>query len=275
MRQTLQYAIFLIITLFTFASCRTVKELRNSRYKDKGEQAILRRLLAEPEQPELTSALTISTADLTLSGQLRMRWNRSIQISANMMGLMEIARIEFLPDHLLIIDRTGRRYCKAPYSQIPYLSSMGVDFYTLQSLFWSRAFAPGNPELRQALDHIRPVADTESQTIYTSGHNSPMDPYLCTFTVSDSGELVKTRIAATLAAALYTLDFSYGSIEKLKEGNTFPTAWNITLRTVAWEAPINVTLRNLSVQPRDWADETAVGSRYRQVTIEELLEEIK
>lgn len=276
MRHILQYSIYVLIILFAFASCRTVKEIQTSREKDKAtEQAILKNILSEPENRELTSNLTISSEDLTIGGQLRMRWNKSVQISINMMGIMEIARIELLPDHLLIIDRTGKRYCNTPYSDIPYLNSIGIDFYSLQALFWNKAFAPGFSEPRHAIDQIEIASHTSNESIFRTKKTEKTDECACTFTVNSKGSLINTGMAARVEDSIYTLDFKYGSMEKLKQNNTFPSTWKIILRTIGQEIAVNVTLKNISIKGNDWSDESIVGSKYRQVTIEELLEEIK
>lgn len=276
MRQTLQYSISVIIVLLTFASCRTVKEIQTSRGKEPStEQSILKNILSQPENRELTSSLTISTSDLTIGGQLRMRWNSSIQISINMMGLMEIARIELLKDHLLIIDRVGRRYCISPYADLPYFNSIGIDFYSLQALLWNRAFSPGLTDPRQAIDRIETISQTNGATIFGAKRNKKADEYLCTFTANDQGSLTNTRMTARVEDSIYTLDFGYGAMEKQKKGNTIPTIWDIILRTTGQQADVNVKLNNITTESSDWPDETIVGSKYRQVTIEELLEDLR
>lgn len=276
MRHLLRYSISAIIVLSTFTGCRTVRELQTVRYNEKAtQQAILKNILSEPNNPELASSLTLSTEDFTVTGQLRMRWNRSIQISANLMGLMEIARIEFLPDHLLVIDRTGRRYCSSTYSDLPYLSSIGIDFHTLQSLFWNKAFAPGVSDPALAIDRIETVSHTTQGSIFRTVQTKNSDEFGCTFHVDAHGSLTATGMAARVEEDIYTLDFDYGSMKKLKHNAVFPSAIDIILRSIEGEIAVSLELDNISTDNKSWSDETSVSSKYSPVTIEELIEEIK
>ena len=67
-------------------------------------------LLEAPPVQELTSSLSLNLSGTKVSGQLRMRRGRSIQISASMLGLVEVARIEFLPEMVVIMDKFHNLY---------------------------------------------------------------------------------------------------------------------------------------------------------------------
>ena len=76
-------------------------------------------LLEAPPVQELTSSLSLNLSGTKVSGQLRMRRGRSIQISASMLGLVEVARIEFLPDMVVIMDKFHNLYSVCHYADIP------------------------------------------------------------------------------------------------------------------------------------------------------------
>lgn len=62
----------------------------------------------------------------------------------------ELARIEFTPDYVLLIDRYHKEYIKASYSEVSFLANNGISFYSLQSLFWNQLTAPGAKHLSAA-----------------------------------------------------------------------------------------------------------------------------
>jgi hypothetical protein len=73
--------------------------------------------------------------DITIDGRLQMRRNQVIRITIVPFGLMEVARLEFTPNYVLLIDRMHKEYVKADYADVPFIKAEGITFYTLQSLF--------------------------------------------------------------------------------------------------------------------------------------------
>ena len=59
----------------------------------------------------------------------------------------EVGRVEFTPDYVLVIDRLHKEYIKAEYSQLGFLKDNGLDFYSLQSLFWNELLLPGTQKV--------------------------------------------------------------------------------------------------------------------------------
>ena len=66
-----------------------------------------------------------------------------IHLSLVAMWFMEVVRLLFTPKYLMFVNRMGREYVKVDYADVPYLQQAGVDFYTLQALFWNDVFVPG------------------------------------------------------------------------------------------------------------------------------------
>lgn len=55
----------------------------------------------------------------------------------------EVGRIEFTKDYVLFIDRMHKQYVKANYTDVAFLKNNGINFYSLQALFWNQLFIPG------------------------------------------------------------------------------------------------------------------------------------
>ena len=76
-----------------------------------------------------------------------MRKNEVIRVVLSPLGIMEVGRVEFTPDYVLVIDRLHKQYVKATYNDLSFLKNNGLNFYSLQALFWNELFLPGNNQL--------------------------------------------------------------------------------------------------------------------------------
>lgn len=85
--------------------------------------------------------------DISVDGTIHMRKDDVIRIQLTPLGIMEVGRLEFTPDYVLVMDRINKEYVKAKYSEIDFLANNGITFSTLQSLFWNQLFLPGVEKL--------------------------------------------------------------------------------------------------------------------------------
>lgn len=88
---------------------------------------------------------------MALPGSLHMRKDKMIriQIFVPVLG-SEIGRLEFTPTYVLIIDRMHKQYLKEDYTNASFLKQNGIDFYSLQSLFWNKLLVPGTRSVSDA-----------------------------------------------------------------------------------------------------------------------------
>ena len=211
--------------------------------------------------------LTITSADKSLSigGNLRMKRDDVIQLSLVTFGILEVARIEITPDYFLAIDKLGRQYVKAPYADVSFLKSAGIDFYTLQSLFWDELFvlgagksAPGEKQFKKTIDGDRAtLTNADSRLAVLS------------FSVNvASGLLRQTTVSPHSASSSPYLTWKYDDFSSLGK-KSFPTSHTLTIRS---SKPISASL-SLSNLRNDsgWETRTEVSSRYKEVSVEELL----
>lgn len=73
---------------------------------------------------------------VSVGGMLRMKRDDVIQLSLVTFGILEVARIEMTPDYFMLIDKVGKQYVKAAYSEVSFLRDADIDFRTLQAYFW-------------------------------------------------------------------------------------------------------------------------------------------
>jgi hypothetical protein len=103
--------------------------------------------------------LQLGSKEITVPAKLSMRKDECIRIQLLMPILRsELARIEFTPNYVLLLDRYHKEYIKASYSEVSFLANNGLSFYSLQALFWNQLIAPGAKTITEA-DLKKFVAD--------------------------------------------------------------------------------------------------------------------
>lgn len=108
--------------------------------------------------PTLTARIKMDLnaggSSLSAGGTLRMKRDDVVQLSLTFLGL-EVGRLEFTPDGVLIVDRMNKQYVRAAYTDVSFLRQAGLDFYTLQALFWNELFVPGQRRADAAAGRFR------------------------------------------------------------------------------------------------------------------------
>lgn len=154
--------LFIVIAgALIMASCSSTKSLQNGTQKlEQQEQKnddlarinYLRRVSDNAVYSKNITAKIDFTIDamgknISVDGRMYMRKDECIRIQVVPFGLMEVARLEFTPNYVLLIDRMHKEYVKASYTEVDFLKNNGMSFYTLQSLFWNELFVPGKQTL--------------------------------------------------------------------------------------------------------------------------------
>jgi hypothetical protein len=206
---------------------------------------------------------------ITLTGNLKMKRDDVIRLQLMAFGFVEAARIEFTKDYVLVMDRINKQYLKAPYRQIDFLRNSGLNFYTLQALFWNELFQPNRNTLT-AEDMKKFVTNTENEDGIISFEGEKLD---YSWLASQSTGLIK------MANILYKdrfngntqLNWDYINFEKLEDTNKqFPNDMNVVLTTPKKEVKLGIKL-NYIKHETDWETRTEVSNKYREVSIDDIL----
>ena len=97
---------------------------------------------------DLTFTVNTDSREISVPGILRMRKDEVIRLQLLIPLLRsEAGRIEFTPSYVLFIDRIHKQYVKATYEEVAFLRNNGIDFYSLQALFWNQLFVPGQKKV--------------------------------------------------------------------------------------------------------------------------------
>lgn len=214
--------------------------------------------------------------DITVGGSLHMRRDDVIRIQLTPMGLFEAGRIELTKDYVMIVDRINKQYLKADYSEVAFLKRNGLNFYSLQALFWNQLFIPGSDQMR----------DSELKKFDVD----LLPQALCSIIALERDKMSYKWQADNKSFEIKEADVAYSNSEwgnaslKWNYGNftafggkKFPSQINITAASSALKGgqsmTVELTLDNLS-NNSDWESRTQLSGKYTAVSAEEVLNKI-
>lgn len=218
---------------------------------------------------KIKARLSTPNDNVSTSGTLRMKRGEVIQISLvdPILGVAEVARIEFSKDKVLIIDRLGRRYLEEPYSKVEFLQKAGISFGTLESLFWNELFQPGKKEVN-AKDF---TLKGEYSNLLTIAYKDKYLDYSFA-TERATGKLRQTAIS-TANGADYRLNFNYDDFNEFS-GKPFPHNESL-LFAGADGKTLEFTLKLSNINnDSDWSANTKVSGKYQKLDAETILKSL-
>ena len=208
--------------------------------------------------------------DISVDGKISMRRDQVIRIQLSPMGLVEVGRMEFTRDSVLIMDRIHKQYLKSSYDQVSFLRDNGIDFNALQALFWNQLFLPGGKDVVKAADEF----EINGSKISVAAGKMKYE-----WTADSSVEHLVSALATYSSTKHGTskLDWSYGNFKSFA-GKSFPTrhAVGITAGTSAGSSKnINVviTMKNLKTDS-GWDATTKVPAKYKPVELKDVINQI-
>ena len=211
-------------------------------------------------------SVEVGAQKLTLTGNLKMKRDDVIRLQLMAFGFVEAGRLEFTKDYVLIMDRINKQYLKAPYMQVDFLRNSGLNFNSLQALFWNELFKP-NP----VIDSIANYTLLESGDDMILQLNKDKMDY--SWLVGRKDAIIKManiqykdRFNPENSAQL---NWDYTSFENVS-GKKFPDKHAIQLTTAKKEVKLGMTLNYIG-NDTEWETRTEVSNKYREVTVDEIL----
>lgn len=225
---------------------------------------------------KLKFSVAVGDQQLSLTGNLRMRRNDVIRLQLMAFGFVEAARIEFTQDYVLIIDRINKQYLMAPYYYIEFMRKSGINFHTLQALFWNELFAPGEQDLHSdavmSKFHTEDLGDGESIISYEDGNGNDIRSrmFYSWLVNTMTGRIKMSNILyRDDEKGNYSLNWDYREYKPLTN-KLFPSDMMVTLTLPQKEIKLGIKLNYLSTDG-DWESRTRVSDKYREVDFEEIL----
>lgn len=216
----------------------------------------------------------------SLSGNLKMRRDDVIQISLRALGIMEVARIEFTPDYAMLIDRYHKCYVKEKYEAFDFLKTNGLNFYSMQALFWNELFCPGYNTIGESNLNIFKV-NRSGESVYLSLRDEvkPKTALMkaTSFTWQTNGNQSKITSSDVRYkdknGVVSKFSWYYGEFKKIRQ-RLFPTEQTLSISTANTNIAATLTLSDLDTD-ENWETRTTLSGKYAQVTLEELLNNLK
>jgi hypothetical protein len=212
--------------------------------------------------------------DISVSGKLNMRRDEVVRITLTPFGLMEVGRLEFTPDYVLLINRMDKEYVKATYNEVDFLKANGLDFYTLQALFWNELFQPSKKVLSDA-----------DLSLYTADMSQPADRHITLkngklafdWTTSVAKALI-TNALITYAQGTpqtSTVSMEYGDFVPMGS-KRFPSREKVTFQTKAMNTgKLSLELKlNKITNDTDWESRTTVSDKYRKISAQQFFSKL-
>lgn len=227
---------------------------------------------------KLKFTVNVGNKEISLSGNLRMKRNDVIRLQLMALGLVEAARLEFTQDYVLIMDRINKQFLKAPYHNVEFLRNSGINFNTLQALFWNELFQPGKADLSKEdrkLFTLKSLGDGEAVINFEDGDGEKVrSKMFYSWLVNElTGRIKTTNIMYRDTANGNTqLNWDYREFKDLGS-KLFPSDMNVTLTTPKKEVKLGIRLNSLN-NDDDWDLRTRVSSKYREVEVDEILHRI-
>ena len=207
---------------------------------------------------------------LTLTGNLRMKRNDVIRLQLMAFGFVEAGRLEFTQDYVLIMDRINKQYLKAPYQYVDFLRNSGINFFTLQALFWDELFLPGGQSVDQSMLGNYTTTPSEDEVVISLDQQEGKINYSW-LADKQTGRIKMTNIVyRDPLHGNSQLNWDYREFSPL--GNKlFPSNMVTTLTTPKKEVKLTMKLTYMGNES-EWEPRTKVSEKYRQVNVDEILQ---
>ncbi|MBR5699065.1 MAG: DUF4292 domain-containing protein [Prevotella sp.] len=216
---------------------------------------------------DMTFNITMGSKDVTVPGSVHMRRDEVIrlQLFIPLLGT-EVGRVEFSPGRVLIVDRMHKEYIEADYNQLDFLKNNGLNFYSLQALFWNELLVPGQ----------KSVGEGDFPKFSVSGTNVKLTNGNMTYnwTTSAKGQIVMTNVNyASAKSGASSLLWMYSDFKTLgtkqfpaHQNFQFSTSSSNQLKTVK----VNIDMNEVK-DKSDWDAKTVVSNKYKKVEPTDIL----
>ena len=207
---------------------------------------------------------------ITLTGNLKMKRDDVIRLQLMAFGFVEAGRIELTKDYVLIMDRINKQYLKATYVQVDFLRNNGLNFNSLQALFWNELSEPNRYVLsKNAADTTKVYSTIESGDDMVITLNEGNMEYSWLAGKADGLIKMANMMYKDKLNGTSQLNWDYQEFTAVGQ-KQFPKKSLITLTTPKKEVKLGMTLNYIEHQT-EWETRTEVSNKYREVTVDEIL----
>ena len=218
--------------------------------------------------------LQMGGKDITVPGSVHMRKDEVIrlQLFIPILGT-EVGRLEFTPTYVLIIDRLHKEYIKADYTQVDFLKKQGINFYTLQALFWNQLLVPGvqkvsESDLKKFDAQLDATGNRVPVGILYGNIDYAWQADRSTGRINEATVTYKDSRSGTSTATIQYGDFKSVGVKQ------FPASQHLTLSANVEgkhrEIKMNIEMNSVKTDS-NWNAQSEISSKYKQVSPEDVL----
>ena len=219
--------------------------------------------------------LVFGDKNIEVDGSLNMRKDEVIRIQLNAPFLgFEVGRMEFTPTYVLIVDRMHKEYIKADYNQVDFLKKQGVNFYSLQALFWNQLLLPGTQKVSESdlkkFDANLAVSGNAVPVTYKQGNMT------YAWTADRTSGRISQADVTYKTSTTSNLHVDYSNFKSVGV-KMFPATQAFCFKTDATKQmkQLKFTIKMNEVKTDSkWEAETKVSDKYKQVSPEDVLGKI-
>lgn len=206
--------------------------------------------------------------DLTVNGSLKMKRDDVVRLSLRFLGV-EVGLLEFTPQDVLVVDRINKQYVRAAYSEVSFLKQAGLDFYSLQSLFWNELFVPGSRSALQDADRFK-LSEENGQSILSLTDTPALAYY---FYTSPSDATVRQLVVkGSKATDKGTFSWTYGNFTTFG-ARSFPSSMKMSVTGTGKDVGLDLSLSSIGSDD-DWNTRTTVSAKYKRRTVAEVFKSL-
>ncbi len=268
-----------LLIIVAFTGCRSSREVGKSREtttltpSQKETNTVsaqyVKRVKANAQTAQTLTArvkMEINGAgkSLSVSGTLRMKRDDVIQLSLTMLGF-EVARMEFSPKEVLLVDRYNKQYVRAAYTDVSFLRQAGLDFNTLQALFWGELFVPGQTSVGTG-ERFR-ISASGGHTLL-SLTDTPKLEYAF-LTATSTACIDRVTVQSNNAATPGKFEWAYADYTTVG-GKPFPGRMSCNVTGLKSDAGFTLLLSKIG-NNKDWDTHTRLSDKYTERGADELL----
>ena len=213
-------------------------------------------------------SVEVGAREMTLTGNLKMKRDDVVRLQLMAFGFVEAGRLEFTKEYVLVMDRINKLYLKAPYSQLDFLRNSNIDFYVIQALFWNELFQPGKVKVTDELLHSYSLEPGSEDAVIAMQDGKLSYRWLAdnlTSRVKMANIMYNDKYRGN-----YQLNWDYEDFQTFNR-KYFPMEHKISFNTPDKEVKLGMMLNYMGSE-EDWETRTEVSSKYRQVTVDEILQ---
>jgi len=216
---------------------------------------------------KLKFTVQVGEQNLTLTGNLKMKRDDVIRLQLMAFGFVEAGRVEFTKNYVLIIDRINKQYIKAPYEALEFMRNTGLNFNSIQALFWNELFMPGHTTVSDVLGSFSTNMEEDDGVISYDLENMS---YRWLADKLDGRIKMTNILYKNRFKGNSQLNWDYENF-KTFDHKPFPTSMAVTLTLPKKTINIGIVLSYLGKES-EWETRTNVSNKYSEVSIDQILQ---